>query len=173
MFLYHSSWRTSSSCFRDVGGGNLFLTLVSKTDQSGLIMFKCGDCAGQGRCWTSPSCYLNHDWTVPAVRMGSLSSWKPVSLHGNNVWIMGCTWLPNLSTYSLAVAQRKDMLKITEILRQYRVTDLAGIQVCTNRSQSLTGIHNGFKAYIKHLTLQPHSATVSFINTLCLLRHFH
>jgi hypothetical protein len=28
--LYHYSWRTSSSCFRDVGGGNLCLTLVSK-----------------------------------------------------------------------------------------------------------------------------------------------
>jgi hypothetical protein len=32
--LYHSSWITSSCCFRDVGGGNLFLTLVSKTDES-------------------------------------------------------------------------------------------------------------------------------------------
>jgi hypothetical protein len=28
--LYHSFWRTSSSCFRDVGGGNLFLNLVSE-----------------------------------------------------------------------------------------------------------------------------------------------
>jgi hypothetical protein len=27
------------SCFRDVGGGNLFLTLVSKTDQSGSMVF--------------------------------------------------------------------------------------------------------------------------------------
>jgi hypothetical protein len=38
---------TSSSCFRDVGDGNLFLTLVSKT---GSMMFRSGDCAGQGRC---------------------------------------------------------------------------------------------------------------------------
>jgi hypothetical protein len=28
----------------------MFLTLVSKTDQSGSMMFKSGDCAGQGRC---------------------------------------------------------------------------------------------------------------------------
>jgi hypothetical protein len=37
------------------------------------------------------------------VWMGTLLSWKIASLIGNNVWIMGCTWLPNLSTYSLAV----------------------------------------------------------------------
>jgi hypothetical protein len=54
--LYYSSWRTCSSCFGDVGGGNLFLTLVSKTDQSGSAMFKCHDCSGQGRRWSSPSC---------------------------------------------------------------------------------------------------------------------
>jgi hypothetical protein len=36
--LYNSSWRTSSSCFRVVGGGNLFLTLVSKTDQSDSVI---------------------------------------------------------------------------------------------------------------------------------------
>jgi hypothetical protein len=35
--------------------------------------------------------------------MGASSSWKTAPLFGNNVWIMGCTWLPNLSTYSLAV----------------------------------------------------------------------
>jgi hypothetical protein len=32
-----------------------------------------------------------------------LSSWITASLFRNNVWIMWCTWLPNLSTYSLAV----------------------------------------------------------------------
>jgi hypothetical protein len=32
-----------------------------------------------------------------------LSSWKTASLFGNNVWITGCTWLPSLSTHSLAV----------------------------------------------------------------------
>jgi hypothetical protein len=35
--------------------------------------------------------------------MRALSFWKTSSLFGNNIWIMGCTWLPNLSTYSLAV----------------------------------------------------------------------
>jgi hypothetical protein len=35
--------------------------------------------------------------------MGILSSWKTTSLFGNNVWILGCTWLPNLTTHSLAV----------------------------------------------------------------------
>jgi hypothetical protein len=38
------------NCFRAVGGGNLFLIVVSKTDQIGSVMFKSGDCAGQGRC---------------------------------------------------------------------------------------------------------------------------
>jgi hypothetical protein len=36
--------------------------------------------------------------------MGPLSSWK-TSLFRNNVWITGCTWLPNPSMYSLAVIQ--------------------------------------------------------------------
>jgi hypothetical protein len=31
-----------------VGGKNIFLTLVSKTDQSGSMLFKSGDSAGQG-----------------------------------------------------------------------------------------------------------------------------
>jgi hypothetical protein len=35
--------------------------------------------------------------------LGHLSSWKTALFFGYNVWIMGCTWLPNLSTYSLAV----------------------------------------------------------------------
>jgi hypothetical protein len=74
--LYHYSWRTSSSCFRDVGDGNLFLTLVSKTDHSGSIILKSRDSAGQVSCWSSPSCSSNYDWTVPAVWMGALSSWK-------------------------------------------------------------------------------------------------
>jgi hypothetical protein len=100
--LYHSSWSTASSCYRDAGGGNLFLTVVSKTDQSGSVIFRCGDCAGQGRCCSS-SCSSNHDWTVPAVWMGVLASGQTASLFGNNVRILGCTWLPSLSTYSLAV----------------------------------------------------------------------
>jgi hypothetical protein len=32
-----------------------------------------------------------------------LSSWETASLFGNNVWIMGYTWLPNLSAHFLAV----------------------------------------------------------------------
>jgi hypothetical protein len=53
---YNSSSRTSSNCFRDVGCGNLFLTLASRTDQSCSMIFNSGDCGGQGRCWSSPSC---------------------------------------------------------------------------------------------------------------------
>jgi hypothetical protein len=37
--------------------------------------------------------------------MGALSSWKRASLFGNNIRIMGCTWLSNLPMYSLAVIQ--------------------------------------------------------------------
>jgi hypothetical protein len=36
------------------------------------MMFKSRDCAGQGRCWSSPSCSSNHDWTVLAVWMGTV-----------------------------------------------------------------------------------------------------
>jgi hypothetical protein len=36
--------------FRDVGGGNLFITVVPETDQSGSIIFKSDDYAGQVRC---------------------------------------------------------------------------------------------------------------------------
>jgi hypothetical protein len=100
--LCHCSWRTSSSCSIDIGTGNLLLILVSKTDQSHSTMSKSGDGAGQGRCWSSPLCYSNHDWRVPTVWSGALSSWKTASLFGNNVWAVGCTWLPNLPTCSLA-----------------------------------------------------------------------
>jgi hypothetical protein len=37
--------------------------------------------------------------------MGALSCWKTASLLGNNVWIMGCNWLPNMSTYFLTVVR--------------------------------------------------------------------
>jgi hypothetical protein len=67
------------------------------------MMFKSGDYAGQGRCWSSPLCSPNHDRTVSAVWLGALSSCKTASLFRYNVWIIGCTWLPNLSTYSLAI----------------------------------------------------------------------
>jgi hypothetical protein len=101
--LYHSSNRTSSSCFRDIGCGNLFLALASKTDHSGSMMLKSHYCDGQGRHWSSPSCSSNHDWTVPAVRKGTLLSWILHHSFRKYAWIMRCTWLPNLSMYSLTV----------------------------------------------------------------------
>jgi hypothetical protein len=32
-YVYHPYWQTSSNCFRDVGGENLFLDVISKIDQ--------------------------------------------------------------------------------------------------------------------------------------------
>ena len=32
-----------------------------------------------------------------------MSSWKTALLFGNNVWTIGCSWVPKMSTYSLAV----------------------------------------------------------------------
>jgi hypothetical protein len=69
------------------------------------MMFKSDDCAGQGRCRSSPSCSSNHDWTVQAMWIGALPLWKTTSFFRKNIWIMGCTWLPNLSTYSVPVIQ--------------------------------------------------------------------
>jgi hypothetical protein len=37
--MFHSSWRTTYSCLRDGGGGNLLLTLLCKTDHSGLTIY--------------------------------------------------------------------------------------------------------------------------------------
>ena len=68
--LYHSSWRTSYSCLTDDGGGNLLLTLLSESDNSGLLIFMSGNCAGQGRCWSPSSCSWNQDQTCAAVCMG-------------------------------------------------------------------------------------------------------
>jgi hypothetical protein len=39
------------------------------------------------------------DWTVPAVWIGALF-WKTALLFRNNGWIMGCTWLPKISSSS-------------------------------------------------------------------------
>jgi hypothetical protein len=109
--LYHSTWRTSSGCSKDAGGGNLFLTLVSKMDQSDSVMTKSSDCVGQGWCWSLLSCSSNHDWTEPAAWIGTLLSWKTALFFGNNVWIIGCTWLPNLFTYSLVVIRPWRVIK--------------------------------------------------------------
>jgi hypothetical protein len=37
------------------------------------------------------------------VWRGAMSSWKTATLFGNNIWIMGCSCLPNLLRHSLAV----------------------------------------------------------------------
>jgi hypothetical protein len=59
------------------------------------MMFRFGDCAGQGRCWISPLCSSNHDWTVPAVWMGALSSWKTASLF-RGLGIAALPWMLDL-----------------------------------------------------------------------------
>jgi hypothetical protein len=56
--LYHSS----SSCLRD-DGGNLLLTLLSKTDQW-FDDNKVEWLLGQRRCWSASSCSSNQDWTT-------------------------------------------------------------------------------------------------------------
>jgi hypothetical protein len=80
--MFHSSWRTTYSCLRDGGGGNLLLTLLCKTDHTCLMIFKSGNCAGQGRCWSASSCSSNQDWTLLVVCMGEVLSWKIASLLG-------------------------------------------------------------------------------------------
>jgi hypothetical protein len=81
------------SCPRDVGGVNLFHSLVSKAVGHSGSVFKCVLCAGQWRCWNSCS------W------LGDSSCVKTgIVCHlGKLDWIVGCTWLLNLSIYSLAV----------------------------------------------------------------------
>jgi len=56
--LYRCRWRTSSSCLTDDVGGNLILTLLSKTDHSVLMILKSGDCVGQERCWSASSVFV-------------------------------------------------------------------------------------------------------------------
>ena len=46
------------------------------------LRVKCGDCAGQRRCWSASSYCSNQDWTLLAVCMGELSYWKIASLLG-------------------------------------------------------------------------------------------
>jgi hypothetical protein len=40
------------------------------------------DCAGQGRCWGASSCFSNQNWTLLAVCIGKVLSWKSASLLG-------------------------------------------------------------------------------------------
>jgi hypothetical protein len=61
------------------------LSLCLRTDQSGSMMFKSGNCAGHGRCWSSSSGSLNHDCTVPAVWIRTLLSSKLALFFRNNV----------------------------------------------------------------------------------------
>jgi hypothetical protein len=79
------------------------MILVTVTDQSGLMIFKYGNCFGLERLSSSPSGSSNYYWTVSAVRMEVLLSWRTASFFRNNIGIMGYTWLPNLSTYFRAV----------------------------------------------------------------------
>jgi hypothetical protein len=58
--LYHSSWRTYSTCLRDDGERNLLLAVLTKTDRNGSMIFKSGDCAGQGRPSASSRLGLKH-----------------------------------------------------------------------------------------------------------------
>ena len=102
VIFYHSSWRTSFNCLRDVGGGNLLLKLLSKSDYSVSLVFKSCDCADHGRFWSASSCFSNQDWTFLTVCMDELSSWKTASLLWNSIWAVGCTWWPKMSTWSLA-----------------------------------------------------------------------
>jgi len=51
---------------------------------------------------------LNQDWTLLAVCMGESLPKKISSLSGNNLWTIGCTWLPEVSTYSPPVIQHSD-----------------------------------------------------------------
>jgi hypothetical protein len=77
--LYHAY-----SCLRDDGGGNLLLTLLSKTDGSGSMIFKSDKCYGHQR-WSAPSFCPIQEWTLLAMWMGKLSSWKSASLLGSNI----------------------------------------------------------------------------------------
>jgi len=99
--LYPSSWRTSSSCLRDDGKGNLLLALLSKTDHSGSIYLSLLiTLAREDELHPhAPQNQTEHFW----LYMCKLSSWKIASLLGNNIWTTGFTRSPKMSTQSLAV----------------------------------------------------------------------
>jgi hypothetical protein len=78
--LYYLYWRTSSSYLS--GGVNLLLTLLSKSGHSGSMIFKDGDYAGQGRCWSASSCFSNQYCALLAVCMDELLSRKFASFLG-------------------------------------------------------------------------------------------
>ena len=65
--LFYPSWRTSCSCLRHTGGGNLHLIVLTKIDHSYMMMIKYGDCAGHGRCWSASSFSSNQDLKLLAV----------------------------------------------------------------------------------------------------------
>jgi hypothetical protein len=100
--LYHSSWRTSSSCFRDVG---VMESVPHSSLQNRPKWFSVVQILWL--CWPGKMLKFTFMLFKPwlnsrAVWMGALSSWKNISF-GNNIWNMGFTWLPNLAKYSLAV----------------------------------------------------------------------
>ena len=67
--------------------------------------------------------------------MGELSSWKISSLIGNNIWTLGCTWLPKMSTYSLAV------------MRPFRVIILSAEYWCCPNHRSAYMFHSLNQAF--------------------------
>jgi hypothetical protein len=67
---------TLLSWFRDVGGGNMFFIMISKTDHWCWMISKCGYCADQGSSWNALLCSTTHEWIVTGVWMQPLSPWK-------------------------------------------------------------------------------------------------
>jgi hypothetical protein len=49
---------------------------------------------------------------LSCVNGSALWTWKTASLFGNDIWIVGCNCLPNLSAYSLAVIQPWRVLQV-------------------------------------------------------------
>ncbi len=71
-----NSWvlsiKISARCFGDVDGGNLHLTLLFKTAQNSLIIFKSGE-SEQGRYWSSSWCYNCPDFVIMTLSFSHFS----------------------------------------------------------------------------------------------------
>jgi hypothetical protein len=85
--LYHSSWRTSSNCFRDVGGGNLFLTVLQNCEWFSDVQI-------WWLCWSGKMLKFTF-MLFKLVLENCIIVWKCLD-HGMYL-------ITNLSTYSLAV----------------------------------------------------------------------
>ena len=135
--LYHSS----SSCLGD-DEGNLLLTLLSKTDHSGSIIFRLGECASQRR-WSASSCSSNQDYTFLPVCMGELSSWNIASLLGNNTWPQDAPGYVNVHVVTdsnLTTQSKYRTSRILDIAAQI-ITDLAPCFTVGTR-------HSGLQAFL-------------------------